>query len=596
MAMEQLRSEDNMAYFQQMNQPFGLQGLDQNEIIKPLMDILTGVHYGLGNNGQTQLMRGGQYAGFSPQDTARKLKAAGYYWDGTKWIAPQPKSFTNTPPVQADLPPNAIGMAGMPPPVLAHGTNGSLMDTIKQLMDMERYGKMTGDAHIPALIGTEEGVVNKEAMRHGGDRIVAQLNNMFPNTDAPAPRGAIPQFADGTPLATPSQAISPQEQWLRAMIAAHLQAHPEEADPRAAAEAQYGQSPVAPVPPQTAFQGIGQSPDLSLMGRPDAVSGAAPNPPTGPTSPSGQAMPLSPDAIHAMFDIPGAPSTPKPTPRPTPKPGVGRAIDIAGGMPPVPASSGSSNAPQRSAVWDQPLTSPDIDLSKIDTRDPLKAYADIYNATMNMDPRFSGEALKNIEPMLSGALGMQRADQQTAYQNAMLGINAQKAGTEEERAKAMDRYYRARAQQAEGSGANGAGGSKDRALAQYNTVTTMLKNKANQYLAQGKVYANAKGGNNPVLAAKNNVLAALYTDPSLATVPADTLLKDFKTRRVFGGGVKDADLLSMIQQAQLTVQTDPLMQFYSHYQDSLSNSINQNSGGSGAPGSSYDALKAKMGG
>lgn len=75
-------------------------------------------------------------------------------------------------------------------PVMAQGTS--------PLDQLAKYGQKTGDDHFPAMIGTEEIVLNKEVAQRYPQ--LAGLNDMFPNKDAAGMAtsvGGIPSFEQG---------------------------------------------------------------------------------------------------------------------------------------------------------------------------------------------------------------------------------------------------------------------------------------------------------------------------------------------------------------------------------------------------------------
>jgi hypothetical protein len=414
----------------------------------------------------------------------------------------------------------------------AQGTQGSVADTMHQLNDMERYGQMTGDAHVPALVGMQEGIVNKEAMQHGGNAIVEMLNNMFPNTDAPAPRGPIPQYASGKDLRTPDDYPSTKPQ--------AAQSSPDQAKQNFLATII---DAMAQTLQKVGGPSIPASENLTIsrpvpQPAPDAISMASPGLPQG-------------NAIGLKEWPPAMPPFQGTAPQPS---GSG------GTNPAVPAKAASvtpaaATPEQPSQYWTRNANTPSIDMSKVDMSNPQTAMAQIYNAITAMNPSGQQTAMTGVEPVLKDAMEQKRIDQQLAQQGAQNKIQSEQLALQGQRESESERHNRA-LEEASILKASGTKSAGSKLYSQYTAIGTMLKNKSAVYAKQA-----AASKANPDIANKNTVMSMLYANPNMLKTPPDQILaylQGVKGPGLFGlvKGNKDA-AIKMIQQAQADVIKDP---------------------------------------
>ncbi len=135
--------------------------------------------------------------------------------------------------------------SGIPQAIRARGTGVPEMPKGK----LAAYEKRTGDEHYPAQVGIDEGIVNANAMAHGGSKLVAALNRRWPadGTRSRSLRGSYPDGyagAAGMGLAPGAPALRPgtpeYEAWLRSQApqaVAAPQAMPSAAPPSEASAA-----------------------------------------------------------------------------------------------------------------------------------------------------------------------------------------------------------------------------------------------------------------------------------------------------------------------------------------------------------------------
>jgi len=142
--------------------------------------------------------------------------------------------------------------------------------------ELARHEAMTGDTHIPALIGVKEGVVNARAMEAGGDALVRRLNQAYP-VFADGTNGMVGEsLTQGDSMWAPAAPAAPmsQEDLLASDKLAQLNAYADARDAQSAPGQTYQGPPMQgmpvdePPPPEIATGPGGQPTESAADPRP----------------------------------------------------------------------------------------------------------------------------------------------------------------------------------------------------------------------------------------------------------------------------------------------------------------------------------------